>query len=259
MLVQLSDLHVRVGAGDGRAARRLAATVEAVAALDPRPDAVLLSGDLVDVPSAAAYERVRELLAPLALPLHAVPGNHDDRDALRAAFAPGMPAAAGAPVRSAVTCGPLRLVACDTSRPGRDDGRLDDDELDWLDATLQADPATPTVVAMHHPPVLTGHRAADEIGLPERDRAALGALLEHHRHVGLLVAGHAHRTMAASLAGRPVLICPSTDLQPRLDLRPGGDHRVELTDDPPGFAVHVLLGDRLASHVQPVGPFVAME
>ena len=86
ILAQLSDPHVLVGPGDRGSAESLAAGVAAVLALRPRPDAVLVSGDLADTASAAEYERVRELLAPLPMPVHVLPGNHDDRDALRAHF-----------------------------------------------------------------------------------------------------------------------------------------------------------------------------
>src|SRR6266568_1553993 len=89
LLAQISDLHVGVGVGDGEAAGRLEAVVGAVASLDPAAAAVVVTGDLVRSGEPAEYERVRELLAPLRMPVHVLPGNHDDRDALRAALLPG--------------------------------------------------------------------------------------------------------------------------------------------------------------------------
>ena len=87
-LAQLSDLHLRPGE-DGRGpAERLELAVRHIAGLQPRPHAVLLSGDLADAPSSAAYEQAHELLSPLGVPLYAIPGNHDDRDLLRARFGP---------------------------------------------------------------------------------------------------------------------------------------------------------------------------
>ena len=127
MLAQLSDLHVRA-AGDGdqgdgdQGASRLAAVVEAVVALDPAPDAVLVSGDLGENGTAAEYERVAELLARLPMPVHVLPGNHDDRSVMGGHF----PGGSGAePWSYATVLGPLRLVACDTTVPGEDAGSLD--------------------------------------------------------------------------------------------------------------------------------------
>jgi Icc protein len=175
LLVQLSDPHVSAAPGDTVAADGLATAVRAVSALDPAPDAVLVSGDVAADGRPEEYARARELLGALSAPMHALPGDHDDRAALRAAF--GLPGAGAEPIRYAVDCGALRLILCDTTQPGRDDGRLDADALAWLETTLADASGAPTVVAMHHSPLPTGIAAMDAIGLPAEDRAELGALL----------------------------------------------------------------------------------
>lgn len=250
-LVQLSDLHLRLGEGSAGPARRLEHAVRRVASLQPQPEAVLLSGDLVDTPSSDAYELALELLAPLGVPLYAVPGNHDDRDLLRACFGPG-PAPAGAPVCFAVNCGPLRVVGCDSTRAGREDGALGSEQLGWLDATLGQQPATPTLLLLHHPPVMTGVRAMDAIALAAEDRVALEALLNGHPQVRAISCGHVHTTMTTAFAGRPLLVCPSTNSALRLDLRPRDGLPFETCGEPLGFVVHMLVDDRLVSHVQPL-------
>jgi 3',5'-cyclic AMP phosphodiesterase CpdA len=249
MLVQLSDLHLRAGENGHGPAARLEHAVRHVAALQPRARAVLLSGDLVDEPSSAVYEQAHELLAPLGLPVHAIPGNHDDRDMLRARFGPG-PAPAGAPVQLAADCGPLRLVACDSTVPGSERGELGTARLDWLERTLRERPDTPTLLALHHPPVLTGVRVMDAIALAGKDRLALEALLAEHPQVRAITCGHVHTTMTTAFAGRPLLICPSTNSALRLDLRDRDDLPFSSNDVGLGFAVHTLLDGRLVSHVQ---------
>jgi|SRR5580692_1644892 Icc protein len=254
-LVQLSDLHLRAGE-DGRGpASRMEHALRQVAALEPRPVAVLLSGDLVDQPSSAAYREAHELLEPIGIPLHAIPGNHDDRDLLRAHFGPG-PAHAGTPVQFAVNYGALRLVGCDTTRPGEEDGALGGERLRWLDETLSEQPEAPTLLAMHHPPVLTGIRSMDAIALVAEDRDALEVLLGGHPQVKAITCGHVHTTMTTSFASRPLLICPSTNSAIRLDLRPRDDIPFAVNDQPRGFAVHTLVDGRLVSHVQPLRQIV---
>ena len=208
---------------------------------------MLVSGDLAENAAHAEYEQALELLAPLRAPIFVLPGNHDDRAALRRHFA--VPGVDGEPVQYAADLGPLRLVVIDTTRPGEDPGTLDEERLAWLDAELAAAPGAPTVLAMHHPPLRTGMPALDDMGLPDEDRRALGAVVERHPQVRRIVAGHMHRLIAAELAGRAVLAVPSTYMQARFDLL---SEELKLAPDPAGFALHVLRDGELISHVQSV-------
>ena len=224
-IVQLSDPHIRVGPDDEGSAAALARSVDAVLALTPLPQAVLVTGDLADHATAAEYERFAELVAPLPMPVHVLPGNHDELDW---------------PGPHTVDCDGTRVVLCDTHIPGRDDGRLD---IDWLEAELTI--AAPTIVAMHHPPILTGIGGLDAIGLPEPERAALAELLARSPHVVRVIAGHVHRTAASILGGCAVTTCASTNLQAKLEL---GSPGFTIVPEPPAFLVHT--GD--VAHVQPV-------
>jgi Icc protein len=247
LLVQLSDPHIGATWTDRDPVAGLVAAVESVRRLPDAPDAVLMSGDLAENAADDEYEIVRALLAQLGAPVYVLPGNHDDRDALRRHF--NLPGAMGTPVQYAVDLGPLRLVVVDSTRPGEDRGELDVGRLSWLDAELAGAPGQATLVALHHPPVSTGVAAWDGLGLPAPDRRALGDVLQRHAQVRRVVAGHVHRTMSAELAGRPVVTVPSTYVQTRLNFN---SDEIELAVEPPGFAVHALLEGELASHVQPV-------
>jgi Icc protein len=247
LLIQLSDPHIGATWADGDPVAGLRAAVEAVRRLPDDPDAVLMSGDLADNAADGEYEIVRELLAQLGAPAYVLPGNHDDREALRRHF--DLPGAVGTPVQYAVDLGPLRLVALDSTRPGEDRGELDVDRLAWLDAELALAPDRVTLLALHHPPVTTGILAWDEIGLAVEDRRRLGEVLQRHPQVRRVVAGHVHRTIVAELAGRAVLAVPSTYVQARLSFN---SDEIEVVAEPPGFAVHAVLDGELASHVQPV-------
>lgn len=249
ILLQLSDLHLRAEEGDADAG--LARAVAAAAELQPRPLAALVSGDIADEPSADVYARARGLLDELALPVHVIAGNHDDRDLLAMAFA-GREGATGAPVNALADVGALRLVGCDTSLPGSPDGEFGAAQLAWLSKALSDEPTRPTLVALHHPPVPTGIRSMDEIGIEPAHAALLEALLAEHPQVLAVTCGHVHRTVATAFAGRPLLICPSTSSALRLDLRPEDDLPLLFDEQPLGFAVHLLTEGRLVSHVQPL-------
>ena len=251
ILAQLTDQHITIGPGDAGSADALAAAVDAVMAFDPAPDAVLLSGDLTEHASTEEYERAAELLAPLTMPIHVLAGNHDDADGLRAHL--GAPGEAGEPLHYSLPLGPLRLIACDTTVDGRNDGALGPERLGWLRAELERDPETPTLLAMHHPPLLIGVGVLDEIGLAEADRLALAELIAANPQVKRIVSGHVHRGATGGLGGCPIFVCPSSYLQLALDLGP--DSEIALVREPPAFGLHVTLGDELISHVVPIGDY----
>lgn len=232
MLVQLTDPHVVAGPAGDAAAAALADVVAAIRALPVEPAAVLVSGDLAHDGAPESYARVRELLAPLG-EVHVIAGNHDDPAALREAF----------PGPDEVQAGPLRLLLADTAVPGKDGGELD---VPALEARLDD---RDTIVAMHHPPLRTGIRLVDEIGLRAGDREALGEMLGRNPQVRRIVCGHVHRVTFETLGGCGIFTCPAAHQQ----IEPGTERgSFAFVDRGRGFAIHSWIGGALVTQIQPV-------
>jgi 3',5'-cyclic-AMP phosphodiesterase len=259
LIAQISDTHIKL---PGRLAYQrvdtaamLAACVTAIEALDPRPDLIVLTGDLVDFGSPEEYAFLGKLLAPLQVPLVAIPGNHDEREAMRAAFAAGGYLPSTGFLQFAIDDYPLRIVGLDTLVPGRGGGRLCPERLAWLDETLKQRQHVPTLLLMHHPPFLTGIRHMDDVGLAGKEE--LAAILARHAQVQVLLCGHLHRPIYGQVGGRPALTCPSPAHQVALDLRPEAPSRFRM--EPPAFMLHRWHDGVLVSHVALVetyaGPF----
>lgn len=246
LLAQLSDLHIGANENGIHPVPHLEAVVEAIRALPDQPDAVLVSGDLTHDGGSAEFELARELLERLQVPLHVLPGNHDDRALLREAF--GLPGEGGGPVNYSVDVGELRLVVFDSNVPGQDPGRYDAPQLRWLDSELEAQPDRPTLLAMHHPPLATGIREWDGINLEPGQRELLAEVVARHPQLRAIVGGHLHRIAASTLAGCPVISVPSTYQQARPDFENEGVEFVPM----PGFAIHALLDGELSSQVESV-------
>lgn len=248
LIAQISDTHIKT---PGRLAYRrvdtahmLRACVDRLIRLTPRPDLVLITGDLVDRGEPEEYCHLRELLAPLPIPMLVIPGNHDEREALRAAFRDGGYLPDSGFLHYAVVRGALRFVALDTLVPGQSGGTLCAARLAWLEQTLAACPDLPTVVMMHHPPFETGIGHMDDIGLDGRE--AYAAIVARHPQVRATLCGHLHRVILTHVAGRPAMTVPSPAHQVALGLEPGAPSAFRM--EPPGFMLHRWTGRELVSH-----------
>lgn len=256
LLAQITDLHVcpkgQLAYGRVDTAGMLRDALAHLNRLDPRPDAVIITGDLADTGEPAAYAHLREILSGLNLRWFVIPGNHDRMAEFRRAFADQayLPAD-GEFIQYAIDDFPVRIVAVHSVIPGRTDGMLCAERLGWLDRTLAEQPDKPTVVIMHHPPFATGLRHLDAVGMT--DVAGLEQVIARHPQVERILAGHVHRAMQIRFGGTIASACPSTAHQVALDLRPDGADTFTL--EPPGFQLHRWNGSTLYTYTVNVGDF----
>lgn len=228
-LLHLSDLHVVApgarASGVLDTGALLAQAVEALlaraAALGPL-DAVLITGDISDDASPESYALARAELARFGLPLLVIPGNHDGRAALHAAFGDAAGPGADGPLDWAVDIAGARIIGLDTLVEGQGGGRLQPESLAFLARSLPgALPRAPDqacVVALHHPPLRTGIAFMDAIGL--ENAQALEAVLAASAGPVLVVAGHVHGVYLGRLGPHPVITAPSLCSGFALDRRP---------------------------------------
>jgi 3',5'-cyclic-AMP phosphodiesterase len=247
LLAQLSDLHLCDQWEGVDPYAQVERVVEAVRGLPNPVDAVVVTGDLTDDGSEESYRLARELLGRFDAPVRVLPGNHDDRARLRRAF--DLPGSGDEPVNFSFSVGPLRVVAFDSNVPGQDSGAFSPEQLRWLDAELGRDGTSPTLLALHHPPLPTGLAGWDAINMAAGERDAIAAVVGRHPQLRAVVGGHLHRAAAGVLGGCPVFSAPSACLQARPDFEANDVDFV----DPPGFALHVLNGEELSSQAELLG------
>jgi len=231
-------------------AQCLTRAVATLNALTPRPNIVVITGDLTDHGGAEEYVNLRGLLAPLQMPAYLILGNHDSREGLRAAFGADGYLPKDGFLHYTVEDYPLRIVALDTHIPGEHGGLLCAERLQWLDRTLSAVPNKPTLVMMHHPPFATGIEHMDRHAL--HNPAEFAAVVARHPQVERILCGHLHRTIDKRFAGTIAGTCPSTAHQLVLDINPGAP--AEFTFEPPGYQLHLWReGSGLVSHTAVFG------
>ncbi len=254
LIAQISDLHIKPpGELAYQRVDTAAALTRCIAALNrfaPRPDLVVISGDLVDRPLPEAYDHLSRLLAPLDIALTAIPGNHNDRVLMRAALPSlGYAQPIGA-LNSMCSVGGLDILLIDSVVPGAPYGELDSETLAWLDATLGASAIRPALLFLHHPPFATGIGHMDVQRLRNADDLAL--ILGRHRRARLVAAGHVHRATLAAFAGVAATICPAPNHAVALDL--GGQLPPSFKLEPPGLHLHAwfpgqTLRDQAFGHI----------
>ncbi|UGT61721.1 phosphodiesterase [Nocardia asteroides] len=248
LLAHLSDSHLRSDALAGAPAATLHLALGRILALEPRPDCVVITGDLVEYGQRAAYAQLRELIARFPLPLHLVVGNHDDPGAVRETFAGTVALGGGAETHYVVDHPALSVAVLDSRQPGGPSGLVGERQLHWLDRVLAERAAASVFVGVHHPPVPVGIPFLDAMGLADAD--ALGAVLGRHRNVVRVLAGHVHRAVSAPFAGTQVSIAPSTHRQSSLTL--SADRQMGYLAEPPAFLLHVGTGAGVATHTLPI-------
>lgn len=187
-------------------------TIRRLHRMHPRPDIVLATGDLVERGSPHEYRRLRTILNHLEIPYFLIPGNHDDREALRRAFRDHHYLRTFERHASyAFDAWPLRVIALDSTDPAHVGGYLDDERLAWLDEELRTHPRRPTIVALHHPPFRTGIAAMDAHGFVNAE--PLGEIIRAHPHVVRIVSGHVHTVLMRPWNGTVACTAPSTSPQ----------------------------------------------
>lgn len=262
LICQLTDLHVRPV---GQPANRVSETnmfteraFRAVARLAPRPDVVVITGDLAECGLDTEYAHLNRLLRKLPpVPVFVIPGNHDQRDNLREGLK-HLPGVVADPryVQYAVEDFPVRLVMLDTLVHGSAHGELQAEQLEFLDRTLAAAPDKPTIIGMHHPPFACGMAQMDKINL--RNAPEFAAIIARHRQVDRIICGHHHRPIVARVAHAIASISPSVAHQVEMSLDPHDEGAFVF--EPPAFQLHLwTAAGGIASHTVYVedypGPF----
>jgi 3',5'-cyclic AMP phosphodiesterase CpdA len=249
LIVQISDPHVAEAGAQVRqfvdTNANLALAIAYIEAMKPRPDLVVVTGDLTDTGLADEYRLLRELLDRFEIPVFVIPGNHDEAAPLvevldNHSYLPRD----GGPLQYVID-GDVRVVAVDSTTPGHHHGSVDAERLQWLDATLSDARDTPTLVMMHHPPFDTGIWWMDRSHI--RGVEELERVVRSHPQVRRVIAGHIHRSIQTAWGEAIVSVSPSTAHQVALQLVP--EAGPVLTAEPPMFTVLDWNGDTCISHV----------
>ena len=253
LIAHITDLHLRTEGelaftGMIDTAARLVETVDFLNAFRPRPDLVLVTGDLVDFGKPEEYANLRRVLDRLTVPAYLIPGNHDNRENLRRAYADHGYMPRSGFLHYVIDGHPVRLIGLDTLDQGQVAGLMCAERLAWLDARLAEAPDQPTLLFMHHPPYSTGMIRMD--GYACVGGAEMGEVVGRHPQVERVVCGHLHRATVRRWCGTVISSSPATAPEVALNIHDGGIHG--WVETPPFVGFYLWQDGGIVSHLTAV-------
>jgi len=242
-LVQITDPHLYKN-DDGKllgltTAESFTAVVDDVRILPQRPDLMLVTGDISQDGSAESYQRLCQGIADLPYPAFWIPGNHDELQLMTHHLrGPNMHA------DKRMVIGQWQIVLLNSAVPHRVYGKLQQDQLDLLQAAISEYPQHHLLVVLHHQPVKIDCFWLDTIGLNNAD--ALFAVLNQHQGAKAVLWGHIHQAFDQVQNGVRLMATPSTCVQ----FKPHSNE-FQADSESPGYRTLTLHGDgRLSTEVQ---------
>jgi 3',5'-cyclic-AMP phosphodiesterase len=204
--IHLTDLHAHCDRDvDGiDTMANLDAALAMIAAIDPAPDFVIVSGDLTDKGDASSYRSVRARLETLDMPVLCALGNHDSRPGFHEGMLDRGTGLDAPYIYDRVFDG-IHMIVLDTSVPGKVSGALGDDQFAFLDAATLRHPELPKVLVMHHGPRIVTESPFAWESLNEAETERLRRTLAGRPVAGILT-GHIHHDGVSLWHGVPVVV-----------------------------------------------------
>jgi 3',5'-cyclic AMP phosphodiesterase CpdA len=210
IVAQISDTHIVLDIPDAdQRIRDFALTIADINALNPGPDVIIHTGDIVHNGQQDEYAQAVAIIATARAPVYVLAGNRDNRTNLREAFAPhGYLAPDSDFIEYAIDDNPVRLIALDTLSSGSNKGDFCPERISHLIDLIDAETTKPIAVFMHHPPfeITVGPDALNF----ERTEivSALQQALQHSGRVIAGFSGHVHRAAAGQIGDIPATVVP---------------------------------------------------
>ena len=237
--------------------RRLNMVIDQLNEMRPKPSLLLVTGDLVEHgDDLDAYRHMIALVARWEGPVAWAVGNHDSRENLRAVL-PDVATDENGFIQYEIDHGGVRWIVLDTLDEGRHGGMICEQRAAWLEQRLGERKDVPTIIVLHHPPVDTGIDWMSALDC-ELWVQRLEAAVRPASQVVAMIAGHVHRPIATTFAGKPLTVCSSAAPPLALELEDidpkAPDGRALILGDAPSYALHYWNGERLLTHFDIAGP-----
>ena len=170
------------------------------------PDLVILTGDISQDYSLESYKIVTKNFQFFQCPVVATMGNHDYSPAFTKVF--GNPTQI---VTKMSTSTNWRILILNSNWPKHVDGQLTDDDLIFLQKSLETSSNQPTIIFIHHHVLPIDSNWIDKINL--HNAAKFLEIIDQYRNVKAVICGHVHQDTVIYRQDVIFLSTPSTSWQ----------------------------------------------
>lgn len=234
-ILQISDLHLLTKSGEKMSnidtEKSFCQIIKYAFSKHHQFDLILVTGDLVQDPSEFGYQRIYQELKKYQTRTVCLPGNHDDIALMQQFFQ-----------SEKINCDKLvqfkdwLIICLNSKKEGTQGGFLENDELEFLETSLNQNANLNTLIAVHHNCLPTNSQWLDTMTIENSDD--FFSILSQHTQVKAITCGHIHQKQEIRKNNILVLGTPSTCFQ----FKPNSD-LYQLDDKNPGYRVLDLCSD----------------
>jgi Icc protein len=183
----------------------LKAVLSAIKQLNPPVDLLLVTGDIAHE-NPSAYPRIKDYVSQLGIPVHYLPGNHDQPEIMHNVLE-------NTPENGVhhFTTKRWLIIMLDTTIAGRVEGKVTDTQLQKLVELIHTHENFFVLLAIHHHPVSIGSAWMETIGLV--NGAEFLQIIARFANIKGIIFGHIHQPFAAEIKGIAIYGTPSTCFQ----------------------------------------------
>lgn len=255
LIAQISDTHIKdkgqLAYDQVDTTKALISCVNHVNNLFPRPDIVIITGDLTDSGTKEETIIFKDLIQKLEIPFYIIPGNHDNQEFIREVFNNVSYFEDKNHLHFFLDL-PLNIIALDSTCKNKPYGVLSEDRLYWIEEQLKKCKDKKSLIFMHHPPINVGISHMDKQNL-RTGSEELGLLLLKYPNVISIACGHMHRASYTLWKNTLVSTAPSSSHQVVLNLQK--ESNAEFIMETPAIHLHYWNKNQLTTHISYIGEF----
>lgn len=221
IIAQITDTHIMrpheswYDKEGTKTAERLELVVEHLNNLNPRPDIVIHTGDIVGTDDIIeSYLYAKKILDKLEMPYFLTCGNHDQYHLLKEAFPEHNYLTDINFAHYVLEYGKVRIIVLDSTVQGKHFGELCTKRIKWLKSQLLTS-TKDTILFMHHYPINVRSDLMTQIKL--KNSSELSEIIMSTPYVKGIFCGHYHYHAVSNFANTLCWISPSTAPTHELD------------------------------------------